>query len=89
MTKSQDKGIEVSLPGFGGAQATYQGKVEPEKVIDFYRKEMPARGWQPGLGLVSQGGMLTYVNETTTVIIAVAKTDGGTSMTITAGGTPR
>lgn len=89
MTQSREKRIEVSLPGFGGAQATYQGKIDPDKVIDFYRKEMPARGWQPSLGLVSKGGMLTYVNETTTVIIAVTKTDSGTSMTITTGGTPR
>lgn len=89
MTRSQDKGIEVSLPGFGGAQATYEGKVDPAKVIDFYRKEMPARGWQPSLGLVSKGGMLTYINETTTVLITVAKTESGTSMTIITGRAPR
>lgn len=89
MTKSQDKGIEVSLPGFGGAHAAYQGKVDPGKVIEFYRKEMPARGWEPSLGLVSKGGMLTYIKGATTVIITVEKIDGGTSMTIITGGTPR
>jgi hypothetical protein len=89
MTRSQESGIEVSLPGFGGAQATYQGKLAPETVIDFYRKEMTARGWQPSLGLVSKGGMLTYVKNSTTVIITVGKTDNGTGMTIIAGGTQR
>lgn len=89
MTRSQESGIELSLPGFGGAQAAYQGKLDPDKVIEFYRKEMPARGWQPSIGLLSKGGMLTYVKDSTTVIIAVGKTNSGTSMTIIAGGTQR
>jgi hypothetical protein len=89
MTKSQKTGIELSLPGFGGAQAAYQGKVDPEEVITFYKKEMPARGWKPTIGLLSQGGMLSYVKESTTVIVLVGKTDGGTNMTIMAGGTQR
>ena len=89
MTRSQETGIEVSLPGFGGAQASYQGKLAPEKVIDFYRQEMTARGWRPSLGLLSKGGMLTYVKDSTTVIITVGKTDSGTGLTIIAGGTQR
>jgi hypothetical protein len=89
MTRSQESGIEVSLPGFGGAQASYQGKLDPEKVIEFYRKEMPARGWQPSLGLLSKGGILTYTKDTTTVIITVGKTDSGAGMTIIAGGSQR
>jgi hypothetical protein len=89
MTKSEGNGVELSLPGFGGAQAAYQGKVDPEKVIEFYKKEMPERGWKPSIGLLSKGGMLTYVNESTTVIVMVGKTDSGTSMTIIAGGTQR
>jgi hypothetical protein len=87
MTKSQDSGIEVSLPGFGGAQTAYQGKLDPDKVIEFYRKEMSARGWQPSIRLLSKGGMLTYVKDSTTVIITVAKADSGTRMAIIAGGT--
>ena len=87
MTRSQESGIEVSLLGFGGAQTAYQGKLDPDKVIEFYRKEMSARGWQPGIGLLSKGGMLTYVKDSTTVIITVAKTDSGTRMAIIAGGT--
>jgi hypothetical protein len=89
MTKSQGQGMELSLPGFGGAQAVYQGKVDPDKVIEFYKREMPARGWKPSIGLLSKGGMLSYVNESTTVIVMVGKTDSGTSMTIIVGGTQR
>ena len=89
MTKSEGKGVELSLPGFGGAQAAYQGKLDPDKVIEFYRKEMPARGWQPSIGLLSKGGMLTYAKDSTTVIITVGKIDSGTGMTIIAGGTQR
>lgn len=89
MTKSEGKGVELSLPGFGGAQAAYEGKVDPEKVIEFYKKEMPSHGWKPSIGLLSKGGMLSYVNESTTVIVMVGKTDSGTSMSIIAGGTQR
>src|SRR5437764_8111390 len=63
MTKSEEKGVELSIPGFGGAQASYRGKLEPNQVVDFYKKEMPARGWKPSIGVLSQGGMLTYVKE--------------------------
>src|SRR5215510_10097210 len=75
MTRSQESGIEVSLPGFGGAQAAYRGKLDPDKVIEFYQKEMSARGWKPSIGLLSKGGMLTYVKNSTTVTIALGTTD--------------
>jgi len=87
MTRSQESGIEVSLPGFGGAQAAYRGKLDPEKVIEFYQREMSARGWQPSIRLLSKGGMLTYVKDSTTVIITVEKTDSGARMAIIAAGT--
>ena len=38
MAKSQETGIELALPGFGGAQAAYRGKVDPDQVIAFYKK---------------------------------------------------
>jgi hypothetical protein len=89
MTKSQQKGMELSLPGFGGALAAYEGKIAPDNVVEFYRQEMPARGWEPTIGLLSQGGMLTYVRDQKTVIVTVGKTDSGTSMTITVAGAQR
>ena|ERR671924_2244105 len=85
MTKSGEKGVELSLPGFGGGQASYQGNVHPDKVVEFYKKEMPARGWKPGGGLASQGGMLTYAQEGKSVVVMVGKSNNGTNMTITVG----
>ena len=81
--------LQSGLRRFGGAQAAYQGKMDPDKVIEFYRKEMPARGWQPSIGLLSKGGVLTYIKDSTTVIITVGKTGSGTGITIIAGGTQR
>jgi hypothetical protein len=89
MKKSQTKGIELSLPGFGGAQTSFQGNLEPDKIIDFYKKEMPNRGWQPNMELTSKGGMLTYTKENKTVVVMVTKGDGGSSLSITVGGTGR
>jgi hypothetical protein len=83
--------MELSLPGFGGALAAYEGegKMAPDNVVEFYRQEMPARGWEPSIGLLSQGGMLTYVKDKKTVIVTVGKIDSGTSMTITVAGAQR
>ena len=89
MKKSQTKGIELSLPGFGGAQTSFQGNLEPDKIIDFYKKEMPNRGWRPNMELTSKGGMLTYIKENQTVVVMVTKGDGGSSLSITVGGTGR
>ncbi len=89
MTKSQAKGIELSLPGFGGAQASFQGNLKPDKIIEFYKNEMPSRGWQPNMELTSKGGMLTYTKENQTVVVMVTKSDGGSSLSITVGGTRR
>ena len=85
MTKSEEKGVELSIPGFGGAQASYRGKLEPNQVVDFYKKEMPARGWKPSIGVLSQGGMLTYAKEGKSLIVMVGKSNGNTNMTITVG----
>jgi len=85
MTKSEEKGVELSIPGFGGAQASYRGKLEPNQVVDFYKKEMPARGWKPSIGVLSQGGMLTYAKEGKSLIVMIGKSNGDTNMTITVG----
>ena len=89
MKKSQTKGIELSLPGFGGAQTSFQGNLEPDKIVEFYKKEMPNRGWQPNMELTSKGGMLTYTKENQTVVVMATKSDGGSNLSITVGGTGR
>ena len=86
MKKSQGNGVEISLPGFGGGQASFQGNMDPDKVIEFYKKEMAARGWNPNMSLISRGGMLTYAKEGKSVLVTVGKNEAITTLTITVGG---
>jgi hypothetical protein len=89
MTKSPQQGIELALPGFGGAQANYEGDVEPEKVVAFYKKEMPARGWQSAAGVLGKGGMLSYTKEGKALVVMIGTKDGKTALTLMVGGAPR
>lgn len=81
------QGVELSIPGFGGGQATFQGNMGPEKIIEFYKKEMPARGWQPGTSLLIRGGMLGYAKEGKNVLLAVSAQDGKTTLNVTVSNT--
>jgi hypothetical protein len=89
MTKTPQQGIAVALPGFGGAQANYEGSVEAEKVVDFYKKELPGRGWQSAAGIVGKGGMLSYTKEGKTLVVMIGSQDGKTSLALMVGGAPR
>ncbi len=89
MTKSPQQGIELALPGFGGAQTAYEGSVEPEKVVAFYKKEMPARGWQSAVGILGKGGMLSYTKEGKALVVMIGTKDGKTALTLMVGGAPR
>jgi hypothetical protein len=55
----------------------------PDKIIEFYRKEMAARGWQPGASLLSRGGMLTYSKDGNNVLLAVGTRDGKSTLSVT------
>ncbi len=89
MTKSPQQGIQLTLPGFGGAQANYEGSVEPEKVVAFYKKEMPERGWQPAPGILAKGGMLSYTKEGKALVVMIGTQDGKTTLTFMISGAPR
>jgi len=89
MTKSPAAGVELSLGGFGGAQASFQGNLEPGNIVEFYQQEMPSRGWEPNIGITSKGGMLTYTKENQTVVVMIIKSDTGSNLSITVGGTGR
>ena len=89
MKKADGAGLEVALLGFGGGQSSFRGQLQPEKVIEFYEKEMPSRGWQPNAGLLSKGGMLTYAKDNRTVIIMVGGNNDASTMTVTVGGIGR
>jgi hypothetical protein len=48
MAKSSEAPVEMKFFGFGAGQSTYYGKMESDKIDEFYKRELPARGWQPG-----------------------------------------
>jgi hypothetical protein len=89
MTRSSEKPAEISLLGFGAGQASFQGTMETDKIVDFYKKEMPARGWQANMNLRSGGAMLAYSKEGKTLLIGVGKQDGKTILSLTVAGTAR
>jgi hypothetical protein len=46
MTKNPDKAFDP-IPRFQDGQVSYQGKVAPKEIFDFYQEVMAAKGWQP------------------------------------------
>ena len=61
MTKSSDKPVEMKILGFGAGQASFHGDMESDKIVEFYKKEMPARGWQPALCFCAVGAVVTML----------------------------
>lgn len=86
MSKATDQRVELTLPGFGGGTVSFRGSTDPNKIIGFYEKEMPGRGWKPNASLVSRGGVLAYSKDNKSVIIMVGKSEGQTSLSVTVGG---
>jgi hypothetical protein len=86
MTKGSDKPVEMNFLGFGAGQSSFHGKMESDKIIEFYKKEMPARGWQPNLSMRSGGAMLAYSKDGKTALMAVSKQNSETLLTVTVGG---
>ena len=86
MKRSGDKPVEVSVFGFGAGQASFQGNMDVDKVVEFYQKELPARGWQPSMNLQSGAAMLAYIKEGRTVLVAVSKDKDETILNLTVGG---
>ena len=89
MAKSSDAPVEMKFFGFGAGQASYHGNMESDKIVEFYKKELPARGWQPNASVRSGGAMLAYSKEGKTVLVAIGKQNNETSLTLTVGGTGR
>jgi hypothetical protein len=83
MTRSGDQPVEVSLLGFGAGHATFHGDMTTEELIEFYKMEMPARGWQPNMNLRSGGAMLAYGKEGKTLLVGVGKQEGKSTLTLT------
>jgi hypothetical protein len=83
MAKSTDKPAEMSILGFGAGQATYHGDLPIEKIVEFYKKELPARGWQPNMNLRSGGAMLAYSKNGKSLLINAGKENGKTILSLT------
>jgi len=77
---------EMWFRGFGAGQASFHGKMETDKVVEFYKKELAARGWEPNMNLQSGGAMLAYAKEGKTLLIAVGKANDDTTLSLTLGG---
>ena len=86
MKKGSEKPVEISLLGFGAGQTTFRGGMEIDKLAEFYQKEMPARGWQPSMNLLSGGAMLAYSKDGKSLLIGISKQNGETVLSLTVGG---
>jgi hypothetical protein len=89
MAKNSEKPAEMSFFGFGAGQASFHGNMETDKIVEFYKKELAARGWQPNMNMQSADAMLAYSKEGKTLLIAVGKSNDDTKLTLTVGGMGR
>ena len=89
MKRGSEKPAEMSLLGFGAGQATFQGNMNTDEIVEFYKKELPARGWQSNMNLRSGGAMLGYSKEGHTLLIGVGKQENTTVLTLTVTGLTR
>ena len=86
MKKGAEKPVEIAILGFGAGQATFHGSMETDKLVEFYKKEMPARGWQPNMNLLSGGAMLAYSKEGKSLLVGIGKQSGETVLSLTVSG---
>ena len=86
MKKGSEKPAEIFFLGFGAGQATFRGNMETNKLIEFYQKEMPARGWQPSMNISSGGAMLAYSKDGKSVMIGIGKRNNETVLSLTVSG---
>ena len=89
MSRGSDKPVEMNFFGVGAGQASFHGDMDAEKIAEFYKKEMPARGWQPNMSLRSGNTLLAYSKDRKTMLVAVAKQNNATLLTVTVGGAGR
>jgi hypothetical protein len=86
MKKGAEKPVEVSFLGFGAAQASFHGNMESAQLVEFYKKELPSRGWQENLKLLSGGAMLAYSKDGKTLLIGITRQEKDTVLSLTVGG---
>ncbi len=86
MKKGAEQPVEISFLGFGAGRATFHGNMDSAKLVEFYKKELPARGWQESMNLASAGALLAYSKEGKTIMIGISKDDKGSVLSLTVGG---
>jgi hypothetical protein len=86
MARSVDKPSEMSILGFGAGRVSFQGDMAVDKIVEFYKKELPARGWQPSMNLQSGSAMLTYAKEGKTLLITIGEAEGKSNLMLTVAG---
>ena len=59
--------------------------MDSDKLVEFYQKEMPARGWQQSMNLSSGGAMLAYSKDGKSVMIGIGKQNKDTVLSLTVG----
>src|SRR5688572_27952307 len=89
MTRSTETRVEMSLLGVGAGQATFHGNMETERIVEFYKKELPARGWQSNMNLRSGVAILASSKEGKTQLIGLGRQEGKTTLTLSVGGMGR
>jgi len=85
MKKGAEKPVEIALFGFGAGQAIFHGNMESAELVKYYKKELPARGWQETMNLVNNGATLAYSKEGKSVLIGISKDDKGSILSLTVG----
>ena len=86
MTKNPDKVFDP-IPGFQDGQASYQGKVTPKEIFNFYQEVMAAKGWQPTARFAGdQQDSIGYTKGNRLVLVKYNENpDGTTVLTVMVG----
>ena len=76
MTKNPDKAFDP-IPGFKDGQVSYQGKVKPKEIFDFYQEVMAAKGWQPTARFAGdQKDSIGYTKGNRLVLVQIQRKSG-------------
>ena len=80
MTKNPDKVFDP-IPEFKDGQVSYQGKVTPKEIFDFYQEVMAAKGWQPTARFAGdQQNSIAYTKGNRLVLVKYNENPDGTTV---------
>jgi len=85
LKKAPEEKMEINFPGFSGGRAAFYGSMPVDKVVEFYKKEMSARGWRSNASLVTHGGMLAYSKDGKNVLVSVSGSGNDTTLNLVVG----